>query len=131
MSTLFSFLLLCFTTHASCFLMCYTCCYVHELYISLCLLFRIIPSMWVIVPAKTLVINRDFWYAHSSQKMTRMTERHWSHCEKLASCACLYFVLFDNKLVFLLSTFSQSGYLLSAVFPIHWFVSAYHFYAVF
>lgn len=68
MSALFSFLLLCFTTYASCFLMCYTCCYVHELYISLCLLFRIIPSMWVIVPAKTLVINRDFWYAHSSKR---------------------------------------------------------------
>lgn len=40
-----------FTTYASCLLMCFTC-YVHELYISLCLLFRIIPSMWVIVPAK-------------------------------------------------------------------------------
>lgn len=68
MSTLFSFLLLLFTTYASCLLMWYTCCYVHELYISLCLLFRIITIHVGDCSCKTLVINRDFWYAHPSKR---------------------------------------------------------------
>lgn len=121
MSTLFSFQLLWFTTYAPCLLMCYTCCYVHELYISLCLLFRIITIHVGDCSCKTLVINRDVWYAHSSKKTTRMAEQHWSHCDDVLA----FIVCFDNKSVFLLSTFSQSG------FPIHWFVFAYHFYAVF
>lgn len=67
-STLFSFLSLLFTTYASCLLMCYTCWYVHELYISLCLLFCVITIRVGDCSCKTLVINRDFWYAHSSKR---------------------------------------------------------------
>lgn len=123
MSTLFSFLFLLFTAYASCLLMCYTCCYVHELYISLCLLFRIITIRVGDCSCKTLVINRDFWYAHSSKRCARMAERRWSLCDNLLDVLA-FTVCFDNKSVFLLSTFSQSG------FPIHWFVFAYHFYTV-
>lgn len=128
LSTLFSFLLLLFTTYASCLLMCYTCCYVHELYISLCLLFRIIPSMWVIVPAKPWWSIETFgMLIPPKDGQNGRTALVSNLLDVLASIVCP-----DNKSVFfLLSAFSQSGYLPSAVFPIHWFVFAYHFFAVF
>ena len=46
----------------------YICGYVHELYISLCLLFRIITIRVGDCSCKTLVINRDFWYDHFSKR---------------------------------------------------------------
>lgn len=122
MPTLFSFLSLLFTTYASCLLIVfYTCCYVHELYISLCLLFCIIPSMWVIVPAKPwwsietfgmLIPPKDDQNGRTALVSLWLLARH----------ACFSIVCFDNESVFLLSTFSQSG------FPIHWFVFAFHFF---
>lgn len=46
----------------------YSCCYVRELCISLCLLFRIITIHVGDCSCKTLVINRDLWYARSSKR---------------------------------------------------------------
>lgn len=132
-STLFSFLLLPFTTRASCLLTFYTCFYVHELCISLCLLlFCIMSSMWVIVPAKPWWSIETFGMLSSSkdgQNGRAALVVLW----KPARCACFLFLFFKvcPALIiiqcFLLSAFSQSGYLLSAVCPIHWFVYAYHF----
>lgn len=57
-------------TYAPCSLTCSTCCRVHELCISLCLLFCIITIRLgdCLLQKKPLVINRDFWYAHSSKR---------------------------------------------------------------
>lgn len=71
-----------FTTYASCLLMCYTCCYVHELCISLCLLFRIIPSVWVIVPAKPWWSIETFGML-IPPKDDQNGNWHWSHCGNL------------------------------------------------
>lgn len=97
MSTLFSFLLLLFTTYASCLLMWYTC-YVHELYISLCLLFCIITIRVGDCSCKTLVINRDFWYAHSSKRW-----REWQSGIGLNVKTCYMCLLLSCALIISLS----------------------------
>lgn len=119
MSTLFSFLSLLFTTYTPCLLMCfYLLLCTWTLYFSF--LFRIIPSMWVIVPAKPWWSIETFGMLippKDDENGRTALVSLWL----LARCAC-FIVCFDNKSVFLLSTFSQSG------FPIHWFVFAYHFF---
>lgn len=113
-----------YSRHSSCLLMCFTCCTVHELYLSLCLLFWIISSMWMIVPAKP-------WWSIETFGMLIPPKRRLEWQSSIGQTVTTFLAVLalnvcsDNKLVFLLSTFSQSGSLN------HWFVSAYHSSAVF
>lgn len=83
------------------------------------------PSMWVIVSCKTLVINRDFWYAHPRPQKAPEWRMALVSMWRPASTACFYsfflclFVFCACSLIislsFLLSTFSQSGFLNASV----------------
>lgn len=112
---------LCF--HSCCFIHYICFMFVDVLYLLLCtwtLYFSLSSLLYHPIhvgdcSCKTLVINRDFWYAYSSKRWPEWLLALVS-LWKLARCACFFLcVCFDNKSVFLLSTFSQSGYLLSAV----------------
>ena len=125
MSTLFSFLLLFFTLHMLhvCWCVIFVVMYMNSIFLSV---FSSVssPSVWVIVPAKPWWSIETFGMIISpkdDQNGITALVILW----RLARCACFSFVCFDNKSVFLLPAFSQSG------FPIHWFVFAYHFYALF
>lgn len=76
---------LCLNSSGECQLCFHSCCFysLHMLHVCWCDILVVMymnsiflsvfssvssPSVWVIVPAKTLVINRDFWYAHSSKR---------------------------------------------------------------
>lgn len=105
MSSLFAFQLLLFTAYASCLLMCSTRCCLHELCISLCLLFCIITVHVGDCSCKTLMFNRDFWYARSSKRQNgrkTLVSLWW-----LDGCACFY----SSLIISLCFCYSHSLYL--------------------
>lgn len=92
------------------------------------------PSMWVIVSCKTLVINRDFWYAHSPKRHPEWRMALVSMWRPARS-ACFLFIYLFFVLLFVCSLIIRLSFCcphsLNLDFSMHWFVFAWHLYVVF